>query len=44
MEEKQVKKKWYRYLIQLIIVALIVTSIPLNGLAEKRKHTNMNMM
>ena len=27
-------KKWYRYLIQLIVVALIVTSIPLNGLAE----------
>ncbi len=33
MEEKK-QKKWYRYLIQLIIVALIVTSIPLNGLAE----------
>ncbi|MEF7657824.1 DNRLRE domain-containing protein [Bacillus thuringiensis] len=27
-------KKWYRYLIQLIVVALIVTSVPLNGLAE----------
>ncbi|PEM49507.1 DNRLRE domain-containing protein [Bacillus wiedmannii] len=34
MEKKQVKKNWYRYLIQLIVVALIVTSIPLNGLAE----------
>ena len=28
------KKRWYRYVIQLIVVALIVTSIPLNGLAE----------
>ncbi|HFK1764257.1 wall-associated protein [Bacillus wiedmannii] len=27
-------KKWYRYLIQLIVVALIITSVPLNGLAE----------
>ncbi|PGK08261.1 wall-associated protein [Bacillus anthracis] len=34
MEKKQVKKCWYRYVIQLIVVALIVTSIPLNGLAE----------
>ncbi|WP_218014288.1 MULTISPECIES: hypothetical protein [Bacillus cereus group] len=34
MEKRQVKKKWYRQLIQLIVVALIVTSIPLNGLAE----------
>ncbi|MFJ8522653.1 DNRLRE domain-containing protein [Bacillus cereus] len=34
MEKKQVKKKWYRYVIQLIVVTLIVTSIPLNGLAE----------
>ncbi|MCU5160073.1 DNRLRE domain-containing protein [Bacillus pacificus] len=35
MGKKKVKKKrWYRYLIQLIVVALIVTSIPLNGLAE----------
>ncbi|MCU5616772.1 hypothetical protein OCB10_22300, partial [Bacillus cereus] len=34
MEKRQVKKKWYRQLIQLIVVALIVTSIPLKGLAE----------
>ncbi|MCU5517788.1 DNRLRE domain-containing protein [Bacillus wiedmannii] len=34
MEKKQVKKKWYRYFIQLMVVALIVTSIPMNGLAE----------
>ncbi|WP_192825953.1 DNRLRE domain-containing protein [Bacillus pacificus] len=35
MGKKKVKKKrWYRYVIQLIVVALIVTSIPLNGLAE----------
>ncbi|MFB8328961.1 DNRLRE domain-containing protein [Bacillus wiedmannii] len=34
MEKKKVKKRWYRYVIQLIVVALIVTSIPLNGLAE----------
>lgn len=34
MEKRPVKKKWYRQLIQLIVVALIVTSIPLNGLAE----------
>ncbi|ANS46678.1 hypothetical protein BM86_18365 [Bacillus thuringiensis] len=33
MEGKK-QKKWYRYLIQLIVVALIVTSIPLSGLAE----------
>ncbi|WP_242269921.1 DNRLRE domain-containing protein, partial [Bacillus cereus group sp. BfR-BA-01408] len=34
MGKKKVKKRWYRYLIQLMVVALIVTSIPLNGLAE----------
>ncbi|MBW3492686.1 hypothetical protein I6L50_11565 [Bacillus sp. FDAARGOS_1420] len=34
MEKQQVKKRWYRYLIQLMVVALMVTSIPLNGLAE----------
>lgn len=34
MEKKQVKKNWYRYFIQLMVVALIVTSIPMNGLAE----------
>lgn len=33
MEGKK-QRKWYQYLIQLIVVALIVTSIPLNGLAE----------
>ncbi|WP_033706514.1 DNRLRE domain-containing protein, partial [Bacillus mycoides] len=33
MKEKK-QKNWYRYLIQLMVVALIVTSIPLNGLAE----------
>ncbi|MHA2886690.1 hypothetical protein, partial [Bacillus cereus] len=32
--KKEKGRQWYRYLIQLIIVALIVTSIPLNGLAE----------
>ncbi|MGU3372269.1 DNRLRE domain-containing protein [Bacillus mycoides] len=34
MEKQQVKKRWYKYLIQLMVVALMVTSIPLNGLAE----------
>ncbi len=32
--KKEKGRQWYRYLIQLIVVALIVTSIPLNGLAE----------
>ncbi|WP_319007099.1 hypothetical protein, partial [Bacillus thuringiensis] len=34
MEKNRSKKRWYKYLIQLMVVALIVTSIPLNGLAE----------
>ncbi|MBJ8055061.1 DNRLRE domain-containing protein [Bacillus cereus] len=34
MEKKQGEKRWYRYLIQLMVVALIITSIPMNGLAE----------
>ena len=34
MEKNWGKKRWYKYLIQLMVVALIVTSIPLNGLAE----------
>ncbi len=32
--EEKSKKRWYKYIIQLIVVVLIVTSIPLNGLAE----------
>ncbi|MGY0215709.1 hypothetical protein, partial [Bacillus cereus] len=32
--KKEKGRQWYRQLIQLIVVALIVTSIPLNGLAE----------
>ncbi|MEW9184300.1 DNRLRE domain-containing protein [Bacillus mycoides] len=34
MEKKKGEKRWYRYLIQLMVVALIITSIPMNGLAE----------
>ncbi len=35
MKKQQVtKRRWYRYFIQLMIVALIITSIPMNGLAE----------
>ncbi|WP_255258214.1 DNRLRE domain-containing protein [Bacillus toyonensis] len=35
MKKQQVKKRrWYRYFIQLMVVALIITSIPMNGLAE----------
>ncbi|OOR07366.1 wall-associated protein [Bacillus cereus] len=34
MEKKQGKKRWYRYLIQLMVVVLMITSIPMDGLAE----------
>ncbi|MED3085626.1 DNRLRE domain-containing protein [Bacillus toyonensis] len=35
MKKQHVKnRRWYRYFIQLIVVALILTSIPMNGLAE----------
>lgn len=35
MKKQQVtKRRWYRYFIQLMVVALIITSIPMNGLAE----------
>lgn len=35
MKKQQVtKRRWYRYLIQLMVVALMITSIPMNGLAE----------
>ncbi|MFJ8119963.1 DNRLRE domain-containing protein [Bacillus mycoides] len=35
MKKQQVtKRRWYKYFIQLMVVALIITSIPMNGLAE----------
>ncbi|MED1305488.1 wall-associated protein, partial [Bacillus pacificus] len=35
MKKQHVKnRRWYRYFIQLMVVALILTSIPMNGLAE----------
>lgn len=34
MKKEKRSRRWYRCFIQLIVVALIVTSIPLNGMAE----------